>query len=354
MKLEYVISFGDFRSVQAPFTVKAGRNVGFWAALVVCAAMALLGIVCMFQGLGVALGFFLIGLGTLAACAAYYFDSRSVKAAKQKYEDGIERVFQQIHCRDRRVIEIDEAGFTIHCACGTVSRPWSELISFSENQPFVVIRTKSDLVPVPKSAFRSEGDLTEFRALALGKLNQAKPFAVRPIDFRYQPADFRNGAFLNALQAGGWRRWLRSAVTLAGFGYLMSLVLQSQSPSRRDAPAAFYFAFGTVLLFALVRRLIKKKNHYNGPLRLAFGPEGLHIQDPQTVAVVGWDRFLGYLEDRNVFLIYSGPKLYRIVPKRILGDREKEFASLLEAKLPIYNYKRPALPVQAAVTSAPN
>ena len=354
MKLEYAISFDDFRALHAPYAAAPGRNVGFRAVLVVCGVMALLGLYCMSQGFGLPLGFFLIGLGVIAAWGAYFFDTRSVAAGKQKYEDGIARAYQQIHCRDRRALEVDEAGFTMQCACGTVSRPWSELRSFSENTPFFVIRTKSDVVPVAKTAFRSEGDVTEFRALVLSKVNQSKPFAARPIDFRYAPADFRNAALLNAIHGGAWRRWLSRVVSIAGFGYIMALVLRSQSPSRNDGAVPYYFAFGTILLFALVRVLMRKKTRYNGPLRLIFGPEGLHIQDPQTIAMNGWDNYLGYLESPQVFLIYINPKLYRIVPKRILGDRKKEFASLVQAKLPTYNYKRPSLPVRAAAPSAPN
>jgi YcxB-like protein len=354
MKLEYAISFDDFRSLQAPYAVKPGRNVGFRAALAVCGAMALLGAATTLQGFGLTMGLFLIGLGAAGAGAAYFFDLRSVKNGAQKYEDAIARAYQQIHCRDRRIVDVGEAGFATQCACGTVSRPWSELKSFSENDPFFVLRTKSDAIPVAKSAFRSEGDRTEFRSLVLDKLNRSKPFATRPIEFKYVPADFRSAALLHGIHGGGWHRWLSLTVRVASFSYLVFLLIRSQSTSLHDAAVQCYFAFGTVLLFVLVRFLMKKKARYSGPLRLTFGPDGLYLQDPQTIAVTGWDNFIGYLESPNAFLIYSSPKIYRIVPKRILGDREKEFASLLQSKLPVYNYKRPSVPVRATASSTPN
>lgn len=351
MKLEYAISLDDFRSIYTPFAAKAGRNVGFRAVLVVCVAMAFLGVACAAQGMGLGLGIFLVGLGAASGLVAYFFDRRSIEKARQKYDDSVRTAYEQIHCRDHRVLEVDENGFTMSCRCGAVARPWSELSSFSENKSFAVIRTKMEQVPVSKSAFPSEGALTEFRALVVGKLNGSKPFAARPIDFRYVPADFRNGYLLHLVQAGGWRGVLRLLVSLFGFGYILLLVLKVQGPHDGAAP---YFAFGSVGLFAIVSLLMKRKRHYQGVLRLTFGEEGLYLEDPQTVAVANWNRYLGYLESGQVFLIYANPRLYRIVPKRILGDREKEFAALLKSKLPIFNYKRPLVRGRAVVPSALN
>ena len=351
MRLEYVISLDDFRSVQAPFAAKPGRNVGFRAVLVVCASMALLGLGCAVQGMGVGLGLFLIGLGAVSGLAAYFFDRRSIEKARRKYDDAITAGYGQIHCRDQRVLEFDENSFTLSCRCGSVTRPWSELTSFSENKPFAIIRTRMEQVPITKAAFPSEGALTEFRALVLGKLNGAKPYAVRPIDFRYVRADFRSAYLLNLVQAGGWRGLLRLFFSTVGFGYIILLVLRAQGPHDAAAP---YFAFGTIGLFVLVGSLMKRKRHYEGALRLTFGEDGLHLQDPQTVAVTNWNRYLGFLESREVFLIYSNPRLYRIVPKRILGEREKEFAKLLHGKLPRYDYKRPVSPLKARAASITN
>lgn len=351
MKLEYSISLDDFPSIYPPLTAKAGNNVGFRAVLVVCVAMALLGAVCVAQGLGIVLGLFLAGLGAFSAFVAYFFERRSIEKAQRKHDDAIVGALEQIHCRDRRELEVNEIGLTMSCRCGSVSRPWAELTSFSENQSFAVIRTKTEQIPITKSAFRSEGELTEFRALVTGNLNGSKPFAARHIDFRYGPADFRSGYLLHMAQAGGWRRVIQSIVALYGFGYILLLVLRSQGP--RDNAAA-YFAFGTVFLFAIVSLLMKPKRHYEGALRLTFGEEGLYLQDPQTIAIANWNRYVGYLENRNVFLIYANPRLYRIVPKRILGDREKEFATMLKSKLPRYNYKRPIRVIGSQAASVSN
>jgi len=352
MKLEYAISFDEFRSIHAPFAAKAGRNVGFRAVLVVCIAIALLGVVTGAQGLGLGVGVFFVGLGAVSALVAYFFDRRSIDKAQQKYEDSIRKAYEQIHCPDRRDLEVNENGFTTTCRCGSVTRPWSELISFSENKSFAVIRTKTEQVPVSKTVFASEGSLTEFRTLVLEKLNGSKPFAARPIDFRYTRVDYRNGFLLHFAQAGGWRALLRMVVGLFGLGYIILLVLRGQGP--RDDTVAPFFAFGTVILFAIVSFLMKRKRIYEGTLRLTFGEEGLHLQDPQTVAVASWSRYLGYLESREVFLIYANPRLYRIVPKGVLGDREKEFATLLKSKLPLYDYKRPAGALKSQAAPTPN
>ena len=84
-----------------------------------------------------------------------------------------------------------------------------------------------------------------------------------------------------------------------------------------------------------------RKKHYLGPLRMYFSDRGLHLQDPASQGRTRWDQFLGYLEDSNMFLLYHNPRLYRIISKRILGNREQEFRSLVESKLPGFNYRKP-------------
>ncbi len=341
MRVEYAITLEDFRSVQPPFRIKAGRNIGFRVVVAVCFAMVLLGLNSMSRGLGAPVGFFLIGLGICATLVAYFLDLRSVKSAKQKYEDTIVGAYQRIHCRECRIFETDEAGFTVSCACGMVTRPWSELTSFSENKAFFVVGVRGNSQPVTKSAFASEGAVTEFRALFLGKLDGSRSITARPIDFSYTRADFRHAYLLHVLGAGGWRRLLSSACSVAGFGYVMLIVLRFNGAG--NDPAVPYFAFGPVLLFVTVMTLMRRRTPYFGALRIFFGEDGLQIQNPQTLTRSAWNQFIGYLENGYVFLLYSSPRRYQIIPKRALASQEKEFKSLLEAKLARYDYRRPGL-----------
>ena len=62
--------------------------------------------------------------------------------------------------------------------------------------------------------------------------------------------------------------------------------------------------------------------------------------DPASQSRRRWNELAGYLESRHLYLLYLNPRLYRIVPKRALGNRSAEFERLLQAALPTFDYRR--------------
>lgn len=339
MRISYSVRFEDFRALQRPFLLKAGDNAGFKGVLVVCALIALLGVFCTLEGLGIAVGGFLVGLGFLAGGAAYFFELRSVAGKKQKYEQDLQATFQRIHCRDQRVFAADENGFTTSCKCESVTRPWSELASFSENDTHFALATKMGAHVLPKSAFASAAEVTEFRALVSGKLNQDK-LAVSPhFDVVFQPEDYRRARLVHMLKGGGWRYTLRVWLTYAGI-LGGAVVLWNAIPGRNDALRAGLI--GGLVVVPLIRILKKRRADYFGKLRVYFGPEGLHAQYPSTQTRRPWSQFIGYLEDDKVLLLYVSPKFYTVVPRRGLTGPAEQFRALVASKLPVYDYRNPS------------
>jgi hypothetical protein len=78
-----------------------------------------------------------------------------------------------------------------------------------------------------------------------------------------------------------------------------------------------------------------------------FSEEGFHVVDPGSQSRRRWSELVGYLEDRHVYLLYLNPRLYRIVPKRVLGHRGEDFSRLVQTALPVFDYRR-RLPVADA------
>jgi len=338
MRLSYAIKFEDFRSLQAPFPTAAGSNAGFKGVLVACALIALLGVFLMVQGMGLPVGGFLIGLGLVAATAAYFYEQRSVRANKEKYEKRLAEEFQRIHCRDQRIFAADENEFTASCKCGTVTRPWSELTSFSENKTHFAFNTKMGGQILPKSAFASEAEITEFRALATGKLHQDKPATAPHFDFALKREDYRAAYWLHTLKGGGWRGLATVVATYACFTYGVFVIWNSMA-AHNDAVRAGLI--GGLVGFPLVRIAKKRRAQYLGPLRVYFSDQGLHLQDPANQSRVPWTQFVGYLEGDGIMLLYYNPKFYRIVPKRALTGQGAKFQSLVGTKLNPYDYRNP-------------
>lgn len=345
MKLTYAVRIEDFRALQAPFTTRAGNNAEFKCVLVVCTLIALLGGFLMIQGGGLPVATFLIALGFIMAGLAYLYDKRSVAKAKERYEKKITAAYRQVHCRDQRCLEADENGFTLRCKCGTVTRPWSELTQFSENEFFFAVASKMGGQTIPKSAFTSAAEMTEFRALVTGKLNQDKPLTSRHFDFVRTSADYRQARFLHLLKGGGWRGVLKS---LAVFACAVYTVIALWRPLATHNPAVLAGLIGGIVGVPLLRFMRQRRKYYFGPLRIYFSVEGLHLQDPNNQSRIPWSQFIGYVEDNKTLLLYHNPKLYRSIPKRALIGPAAEFRALVAAKLPCYDYRNPAPMAQTA------
>jgi hypothetical protein len=217
------------------------------------------------------------------------------------------------------------------------SRPWTELTGFTETPSFLIPLTRNESFPIPKSAFSSEGELTEFRSLILDKLHTDRPFNACPIEFAHTRADFWRAKWLHVRKGGGWRRVLKIGLAMAGFVCAILFVVGRARVG--EIPAWLVPVTLGAFVFFLARTM-RPRQHYYGPLRIYFSEEGFHVVDPASQSRRRWNELAGYLEDRHVYLLYLNPRLYRIVPKRALGHRLDDFGRLLQTALPPFDYRR--------------
>jgi hypothetical protein len=337
MKLTYAVSMDDYRNGQVPFTLKAGHNPGFKAAMAFCVLIGGLGVFTFIQDMGIPVSAFLVGLGLVAAVAAYTLEKHTVGIAKKKYDANIAAGYQRLHCHDQRVFETTETGFTATCRCGSVTRPWAELISFSENEKLLVLNTKMGAQVLPKSAFPNTGDLTEFRGFVLSKLNQDRPLTSRHVEFACHGEDFRQARLLHILKGGGWRGLAKQWAMLIFMGYGAWAIWDSMKHHDR---LLLCVMLGALLSGPALRIMKERHARYLGPLRIDFSEDGLHLQDRTTQARGSWSQFIGYLESSHVLLLYYNPKLYRIIPKRALTGPGADFRCIVTTKLQPYNYRQ--------------
>lgn len=276
MRFSYAVRLEDFRALQPPFVLRPGRNLGFKGVLVACGLIALLGVFCLVEGFGSPVAAFLVCLGVIAAGLAYLYDKRSVTKAKEAYEKRLLTAYRQLHCSDHRVFEADNQTFSAACKCGTVNRPWGELIQLSENENFFSLGTKSGAIVLPKSAFSTEAERTEFRALASSKLNGEKALTSRHLNFTCTRQDLRRAHILHALKGGGWRAVLKQAMTFACVSGGLIVIWRGLASAQIGARFGLVGGALAVVLLRLSRRRPKPQLR---PLRVSFGEEGLYLQD---------------------------------------------------------------------------
>jgi hypothetical protein len=349
VKITYAISLSEFRTLQPAARPRSGRTAFVVMMGMVCVALIVPGAGVVMEQANEgqpppAAALVSIGLGFVLAAFAYAIDRRALLRARVRRDQALLAAYDRIHCRDSRTVEATSESLSLNCKCGLVSRPWSELTGFTETPTFLIPLTRNESFPIPKSAFSSEGELTEFRRLILDKLHTDRPFTAAPIEFAHTPVDFWRAKWLHIRKGGGWRRVVKVGVAMAMFIYAIVFVVSRASAGR--IPAWLVPVVLGAFVFFLTRT-VRLRQHYYGPLRFYFSDEGFHVEDPASQSRRRWNELAGYLEDRHVYLLYLNPLLYRIVPKRALGHRLNDFGRLVQTALPRFDYRR-RLPVANA------
>ncbi len=342
MKITYGISFPEFRTLQPPPRPRAGRTAFALIMSLICLALIIPGGGVVMQQVAQgqqppAAALATIGLGFVLGAFAYLLDRRSLRRWRTRREQTLLAAYDRVHCRDSRTLEASSESLALSCKCGLVARPWTELTGFTETPSFLIPITRSESFPIPKSAFASEGELTEFRRLILDKLHTDRPFNACPVEFAHARADFWRAKWLHVRKGGGWRRVLKIGFVMTAFLYAILIIFAGAR--RGQAPAWLVpLALGAFVFF--LTRTVRPRQHYYGPLRIYFSEEGFHVVDPASQSRRRWNELAGYLEDRHIYLLYLNPRLYRIVPKRALGRRLEDFGRLVQAALPPFDYRR--------------
>ena len=342
MKITYGISLPEFRTLQPPPLPHAARTAFVLVMGLICLSMIIPGAALVLQQVGLgqeppAGALVTIGAGLVLGAVSYLLDLRSLRRWRRRHEEGLLAAFDRIHCRDSRTVEATSESLAMTCKCGLVARPWTELTGFTETPSFLIPITRNESFPIPKSAFASEGELTEFRRLILDKLHTDRPFNACPIEFAHTRADFWRAKLLHIRKGGGWRRVLKIAAAMAAF--LCAIVVSVNGALAGRLPAWLVpLVLGSFVFF--LTRTMRLRQHYFGPLSMYFSEEGFHVVDPASQSRRRWNELAGYLEDRHVYLLYLNPRLYRIVPKRVLGHRLEDFGRLVQTALPPFDYRR--------------
>jgi hypothetical protein len=342
VKITYGISLPEFRSLQSPLRPHYGRTAFALIMAVICLALVVPGAGIVLQQVTdgqhpAPAALASIGLGLVLGLCGYLLDRRSLRRWRARREMDLLAAWDRIHCRDSRTLEATAESLALSCKCGLLARPWTELTGFTETPSFLIPLTRSESFPIPKSAFSSEGQLTEFRSLILDKLHTDRPFNACPIEFAHTRADFWRAKWLHVRKGGGWRRVLKIGFVMAAFAYAIFVIVSGARLGQ--APAWLVpLTLGAFVFF--LTRTMRPRQHYYGPLRMYFSEEGFHVVDPGSQSRRRWNELAGYLEDRHVYLLYLNPRLYRIVPKRALGHRLDNFGRLVQTALPPFDYRR--------------
>ena len=87
-----------------------------------------------------------------------------------------------------------------------------------------------------------------------------------------------------------------------------------------------------------IRQEFRKHPHLGLDAIVVAGEEGLQGRSDIGEGISKWAAFTKFRETQNLFMLYTGPRLFRMIPKRAFSRPQlHEFRELLRSKMPANN-----------------
>ena len=149
------------------------------------------------------------------------FRKLSARRTVREHGEFLRDSYGRLHCRDRRFVETTEDGVVFGCDCKTEAETWADVGSWWEMDGEFLLFTRRNTVGIPKGAFGTEGERTEFRATLSGHAGKdalsqiAKFFASR--------GDWKRARWLLFMKEG----WIRCGALLLWAGCMTVFILMA-------------------------------------------------------------------------------------------------------------------------------
>ena len=252
----------------------------------------------------------------------------------RKYADFQRLKYGKLHCPDRRFVETWESGLLFGCDCGTQEMPWGGISTLLENDRDFIVAGTAQTEAVPKAAFASEAERTEFRALISENLTQNKAATARSVEFAYTAQDWRNARWLQ-FKMGAWKRELLLVLMACWATGLSLFFLQFVNDVPTLTPA--YYAGGAVFAAILIvasGAARRPKVQTGIPFKVSFADDAIYVESPVVEMRILWQDVTGCLADKKSLLFIHSKKRLLLIPLRSLAPVQGLYVfQMLSAKL---------------------
>jgi YcxB-like protein len=347
MRITYPISYETFVALQPPFkAIEPMRGaVGVFAAIAtLCVGVGFILLTPhlfpwidhspprtnLVQAIG------LISVSVISLLCVRVGRRISERRTLAQQEDFLRDSYSRLHCRDRRFVETTEEGLLIGCDCKEVLRPWALLTTMAETDKYFALCTNMEVLNIPKAAFSSEGDRTEFRAVLAQHLTGTKPATARPVEFACTSEDWRKASWLQ-FKTGGWARvaslvYLLCVVPAFGLFLVPYFDLNAENLSASLVVGACIY--GLALLLAMVLSLRPKNFRHGLPTKVSFAEDAIYVEYPVAEARIPWTQVTGCIADKKSLLLGQRDKSVILIPQRCIAPAQREYImQMLRAKI---------------------
>jgi hypothetical protein len=136
----------------------------------------------------------------------------------------------------------------------------------------------------------------------------------------------RSVSYYIMLVAGGLCLLMGAVVAVAGpFSTALPLLLL----------AVFWLGYPFVYIPFKLRRDFRKHPNFARECQVHVDDDGLRSQSDVSSGETKWAAFVKFRETPNLFMLYLGGRMFKVIPKRAFSTSEvDEFRELLRRKLP--------------------
>ena len=101
------------------------------------------------------------------------------------------------------------------------------------------------------------------------------------------------------------------------------------------ALGVFWLSYPTLYWPWKLRHDFKKHPNFSRQCTLQVDNDGLRSQNDMSSGETKWGAFVKFRETPNLFMVYFGGRLFKVIPKRAFSAAQlEEFRELLRSKLP--------------------
>jgi hypothetical protein len=147
--------------------------------------------------------------------------------------------------------------------------------------------------------------------------------------------DYLEAQNAHARSSSAYRVLIVLAFLFIAFGLLQSVFNGLAQGATALAIGIFWSACGFVFRPMWFRRDFRRHPNFAVAQVVTISEEGLDTKCKIAASGTKWSAYTKFRETRNLFMLYMGARLFRVVPKRALSAPQMdELRELLRKKLP--------------------
>jgi hypothetical protein len=158
------------------------------------------------------------------------------------------------------------------------------------------------------------------------------------VTYQLTADDFRHGMIAWRMKSR-WRRWSHR-IGLVVMPLLLifnaSLLLLHPQPQLKQIEwiglgvSTLWLSYIWVGPWFSARMQFRRMPSAQDPITLAVLGSGLRVQSRHADSQIAWSAFIGWREEKSVFVVFTQPRLYVPIPKRAFtGEQQTEFRETL-------------------------